>query len=545
LRRSDGLVLLALATVTAVVAVGPAAATGLAGRESVDAYGSWWFQWFVGTSLADGSPLSSTNLLFFPWGKDILTHTGANLVDALITVPVRWTLGDRAAWNALYLVAIVSNALAVGLWLLAYGPSRLGAFAATVLAGLHPYPLYELAEGRPAQALLAPMVVACLAADRAFRGGHAALPWLAGVSLALAGWVYWYGGLFAAITIAVLAAFSPSRETARRLLTVGAVATLLSLPATLPLAQSLRAGEVPGLLPVDAWWRGDFALANAEGDVVRIATLSWDGQATFQGDHLGGGRGLVAGLGVVALCLAAPRRWAAAGLVAVAISLGPFIAEWRNPVYLSLASAFPPAQRLYWPVRAVAVLVPVAAVGAACAARRPWLLAMLAVATGVEPFLRGALPLPAWSLPDRTPWLCLGGAPGALIDLPYGRDQLPLVHQTFHGLPMLNGMHERSRFLVPAGQRELRSQNTYLAALLAAPVNPAANPTWSEADREALGALGYRWVALRLEALAEVGGPIHRARAARQRLDTLAGPASFEVSGVVVWAPWGGTTPCG
>lgn len=540
----DHLLVAGVGLAIALFLVGPGAVAGLAGGEGVDAYGSWWFQWFVARTLADGGTLSATDLLFFPWGKDIFAHTGANLVDAALVAPARAALGGRTAWNLLYVLAIAGNAAAAGSCLLARGVGRAGAVAGALVVGLHPYPLYELAQGRPTQALLAPLVVACFAADQAFRDARNDLAALSAVALAFAAWVYWFGGLFAGIAIAVLALSRPTPGTLARALAIAVGAALLTLPAVGPMLSDLHAGTVPGLLPVDRWSDGDFVLVNAEGDTVRLATLAWTGEAVFRGDAAERGRGLAVGVTTALLCLRAPGRWRVAALLLAVVAAGPFFGGWRNPLYLGMVALFPPAERLYWPVRAASLLLVPAALGAAALCGSWRSVVFLATVVTGEVVGRGVAPLGGWSLPAEAPWACLRGTSGAVIDLPYGRDQLPLVHQTMHGLPMLNGMHERSRFLVPPEQRALRDDNAYLRALLLAPVNPAARAAWTEADRVALGALGYRWVSLRLATLAEPGGPSHRARDARARLDALAGGARFEREGVVVWAPWGGATAC-
>src|SRR5687767_8480568 len=159
--RTDVALVLAASAVLGVVLVGPAAVDGaLAGAANVDAYGTWWFQWFVAEALAAGRSLARTDLLFFPWGKDIFAHTGSNVADAALVAPVRWLLGPAWAWNALYFAAIAGNAAAAGLALLFRGAGRAGALAGAAVAGLHPYVLYELGQGRPTQALLAPLLVA-------------------------------------------------------------------------------------------------------------------------------------------------------------------------------------------------------------------------------------------------------------------------------------------------------------------------------------------------------------------------------------------------
>ena len=82
------------------------------GQEAVDAYGTHWFYWFVERSLADHTSLSHTDLYFYPFGKDIYAHTGANVLDAIVALPFRWALGAVRGYNAFVLAALLANGLA-------------------------------------------------------------------------------------------------------------------------------------------------------------------------------------------------------------------------------------------------------------------------------------------------------------------------------------------------------------------------------------------------------------------------------------------------
>ncbi len=525
---------------------------GLAGHPSVDAYGSWWFQWLTAKAVAGQASLVHAEMLFFPWGKELFSHTGANVVDALAILPVRWLLGPEAAWNALYIGAITTNGMAAGLGLLRLGRGRPAALAAAAATALHPYPLYELAQGRPTQAVLAPLIGCLLLVESALTRRHDKQHdrVLAGLALGLAGWTYWFSGLFGAIGVAALCLPRAGRGGLRTLAATGIVALIVAAPGAVPLLAHLGQGEVPGLLPLSEWWKGSLDLVNAQGDEVRVAVLALDGEAVFRGAHADRGRGIALGVSSLALAILAPGRWRLVAIAAVLLAVGPFVLESRNVVYLAAATAFPPLQRLYWPVRAASLLVVVGVIGASTFVER-WRLpssvaaAVLALPLGAELWVRNLAPLDSWRLPPAAAWRCLAGAGGANIDLPYGRDQLPLVHQTFTGLPMLNGMHEASSFLVPEDQRALRANNSYLRALLEAPRTPQRELPWSEADRAALAQLGYRWVTLRLDTLAQPGEPApHHARAVRKRLTQLAGDPVLELDSVAVWAPWGASIDC-
>jgi hypothetical protein len=131
--------------------------------------------------------------------------------------------------------------------------------------------------------------------------------------------------------------------------------------------------------------------------------------------------------------------------------------------------------------------------------------------------------------------------------LPYGADQEPLVWQTLHESPMLNGMAERSRSLVPAEQQAFRADNTWVSAVLYAPSNPRAERAWTEDDKAAAYDLGYRWVVLRRQELLEEGSRASktgRLRDAVRALRPLLGAPVRETDAVLIFAPWGGLEAC-
>jgi hypothetical protein len=61
----------------------------------------------------------------------------------------------------------------------------------------------------------------------------------------------------------------------------------------------------------------------------------------------------------------------------------------------------------------------------------------------------------------------------------------------------------------------------------------------SAEDKAALGALGYRYVVLRRDALPEAS-----AKSALQRLESLLGPPVYEDARALIYTPWGGDRPC-
>ena len=128
--------------------------TTFVGEEFIDYHGTLWFFWWVDHALSEGQPLLQSTWLFHPWGKDLYAHTGGNVLDGLMAMPLRRVLGPVLGMNLWCALVLLSNAGATALLARALGASRPGWWLAAGLGLLHPYALRELALGRPTQALL-------------------------------------------------------------------------------------------------------------------------------------------------------------------------------------------------------------------------------------------------------------------------------------------------------------------------------------------------------------------------------------------------------
>ena len=539
---------------------------GAVGERTVDTLGSWWMQWWVDHALRTSHTPFQVDVMFYPWGKDLLQDTGGNLVDAFLTVPAARLLGPLIAWNLLAMGIVASNAFTAGAWARWIGAGRSGALAATIVVGLHPYPLFELLRGRPTQALLAPLIAAIALSDFSFREPHgrraAKLALGAGVMLALTGWTYWYNGLFAAVAITMLAIGRPAGKRFLRLAGVGFVTILLTAPVVLPLLQQLGSGQIRGALPVAQWWANaadaqvPLDLNTLSGDPTQICSVELDGSAWLMAAGAsypeGVAMGLVAAL-LAAAVLLGPKRYLGPLLLAALLAAGPMPGGHKNPLYLAIAAFTPGLSRLYWPCRALSLTVPISAMGVvAVAALLPvsWRRALPLLLGGLllgESAARGTWPLPTWDPTVPAGWRCLEGAEGAVIVLPYGRDHEQLLFQTGHELPMLGGMNERSTDLVPEDQIAWRQENAWLKALLQAPIDPRERIRWTEEDRQAIHDLGYRWIAIRPDVLDPTehipGGEI-RHRIMAMRLREVAGTPVYQDEHVVIYAPFGDLLTC-
>lgn len=548
-----------LALLVAVVCTAPAWLAGRpAGKRTVDGLGTWWFQWWVDTALAHHNSLLWTDRFFYPWGKDILRDAGGNVLDALATVPFRRWYGPVVGWNALYTAILASNGLVALGWVRRRGASLPAALAAALVAGLYPYALFELAHGRPTQALLAPLVAALAAADEAFRerrmARSLALEVVAGLLLGLQGWVYWYAAGLGALALVVLALARHDRRAVLGVGVAGGVALAVTAPAVVPLFRLLGSGGAGGVLRVGEWMRGIADFRNASGEAVNLGVLGQPLVVGFQGARGWHPVGVAMTVGAYALALAgglAGRRWLVVVVLAMGVAIGPFPGGVPNPLYIGLAAVLLPMARFYWPYRALALLLPASALGAATLVDRVgsrWLVAgVVAMVMAGEVAVRNLVPLATWDPKVDVAWRCLARAQGAVIVLPYGIDHEPLLAQTVHGRPMLGGMNPRSVHLVPAEQQAFRTNNSWLRALLLAPVDPRASLDWTPEDKAAVGALGYRWVVVRRFELRDRRpgpGRWQRARAARKRLALVAGEPVFTDDQVAIYAPWGGSFSC-
>ena len=534
----------------------------LIGSDHIDARGSYWFQWFVAGRLEHGGSLGQTDLWFHPWGIDILRTYGGNIVDPLLALPLRWLGGATLGWNGLLFGIIVTNGLAGGFWIRHRSGSLAAAAAASMLIMLHPVGLYDLAQGRPAQAILAPLIGALALFEASNRTEDPRQArWLAigsGICIALASYCYWFGGLFAAMACGLLALGTGWKS---RLLHLG-VAALVTLvgvsPLLFTLLGTLDGGASGALLPVDQWWKGELDLITEAGDNITLCTLDVEGNAL----KLRLKKGLIASqvdaplLGISSLlCVLFTARkawrWTLVAALGVAIAIGPMPGGFRNPIYLAIA-LLPGMDRLYWPCRAIILSVPVAAVGASLLvehfkAKGPIIAAGLGLIGLGESHSRGLIPLELWQAEPPPAVACLESAEGAVIALPYGQDHAKLIDQTVHEKALLGGARETSRSLVPEEQQEWVQTNPWIGALMKSIENPRAAHEWTEADREEVREKGYRWVLIRWDQIRRPNlreGAVRRERLMDRAVEAVAGPLRVDDGEVRIYAPFDDALDC-
>ncbi len=528
-----------------------------AGRAWMDGYGTQWHHWFYAEWLAGRTPLDPTPLLFFPWGKSMVAHTGANLLDAALAWPLRAAAGPVLGSTLFVALLLFGNAW--GAWKLAraLGADR-GAWLAALLAPLLPYALEELQLGRCTQAILvfpALFLSTSLALDRPWR------PALAGLWFALSALTYWYYGLLLALLWAALLVVAllrgPDRvRTAWRSVLALVVASALLLPAAWPLLEALQAESVPGLLALGEGPIASLMLRTVEGDpegLYVLAPLSGrtgalildEGHRFVAGTRvLGPVQWVLLFLGV----LAARRRRAllvAWILVCAVVATGPVLVVGGgylpNPPYAALLEHSAVMRRWWWPGRAVACLSLLGIAGGAVALSRvpgARLRALLGAGVVLGLFLtsrqQDLVPLARWRA-ERSPGLaCLATAPdGGVIDLPANTGQRNLYLQTLHGKPLLGGMPSTKAAFAPADHRRLLDDNAFLAQLHGVGNQVSAQSASVEAPgRDALLELGFRYVLVQISAYEResprTGGMVSDWSRTKRRLTPLLGSPAYE-----------------
>jgi hypothetical protein len=160
-------------------------------------------------------------------------------------------------------------------------------------------------------------------------------------------------------------------------------------------------------------------------------------------------------------------------------------------------------RRWWWPGRAVfaaqlafAALLPLAVRG------RWWLAAAWVVGAVWQLHASDLFPLGRWDASTGKALACLASAPaGAVIDVPWAKDQKNLWLQTAHHKPLLSGMLVKKAEFGAEPVLALRDGNTLLRNLIA-----LGDHAWTidldfpDEDRARLLELGYRYVLARADA---------------------------------------------
>jgi len=559
------------------------------GVEYVDHFGTQWFYWYIEREVRALEFPAHTDLFFYPWGKDIFGHTGSNVLDGVFAIPFRMLFGNVLGYNLFVLVGLATNVLAFRLLACDYTDDPTSADAAALFVGFSPYVLFEVLEGRPTQALIAFPILYLRHLLRAVRRPGWRDPAIAGLMLALTGLMYWYyaafGGLLA-LALAAMVLVRPDEGAGGRLAVfarlagTACVALALVAPVALPLVTLSSAGEVPGLLDVSKWGLYDAPPVTREAQEIGI--FSWQPFKRYAGFYVLGNDGYERLLPDAALsswalwpmlllALWRPAKLRSDALVAMMavamlLAMGPILlvagSTLPNLPYIYLVKAVGFMQRLWWPARAAMFITLLS--GLSFVAVFDWLgrtskraqvaaIFGLALTWLVDLGTNRLLPFSTWDATVPAGFKCLATGPaGAVIELPYGWTQGHLYYQTEHGRPILGGMLENNLVFTPTELTDVKTTNTWLARVLSLGRLQSTDLPSTDADREAIHALGYRYLLLQLDAFypprrvpgLQDNAIRTRLRRVRESLEIAAGPPVYEDARVVIYAPWGGAAPC-
>ena len=585
-----------LGVVAVLLAVGPDLGdwtTGFLGAAHVDQYGTQWFYWFTERAMLEGRSFAHTDLFFYPYGKDIYRHTGANVLDAIVAVPFRMLLGRELGYNLFCLVFAVLTGWAFFRLARALTDDPIAASVGAFCFGLSPYLLYELREGRPTQGLLVLLPLILLQAHKTAGGPGWRAPVLGGLLLAVSGYQYWFYALFGGLGLLGLGVYATARPgpgagprpaVFARFALFGLVAIAACAPVALPLVLETSAQDatVPGLLDLDAWSLTEFVPRTEQGAVVGVFTwqplrgatgafsLDESGIITFSPFHQ-----VLPWVGAAAIAFFLWRPagrlgrgpWLALALPLALCATGPvWVIGDRylvDPLWGALLHGLAFLRRLWWPSRAfgwLSVLVALALVFAlerlgqrGPRARRWSVGGALALWTG-HLSVGGLLPLGTWEsrIPAGYQCLALGGEE-ALLELPWAWTQAHLYYQAHHGRPIFGGMLESSEVFSPPETSAIRNDNTFVAALMTLAREEAEVEGWTLADQQALRDLGYGFIVLQkdayvIEGIASAGlvDNARRTRLRRMRFDLakLVSEPVYEDARVAIYSPWDLALPC-
>ena len=510
----------------------PVMRTHFIGIDEVDHFGTQWFYWLVHRAMfgpeAQGlSSLTHTDVVFYPWGKDIYGHTGANILDAIIAAPFRAMFGPILSFNIFVLCGMVFNGWAFSRLAREFTEDRLTIWLSSFWFAWSPFIVFEVVEGRPTQAIVGVLCLFLRALWRSTPDGRWGAAIMAGLWLALAGYQYWYYAFFGGLAALAHGLWWTARppDGTRRLMvlcrhaTIAAVALAAAWPGAGSLATGAASGDVPGLLDVAQWSLSSMDPVTQDGTPVGL--LTWQPfvrQSMFyvmrDGETLMLGHQRITSwiaIFLVGLYLWRPGRLRRGPVIAMAtllgiVAIGPKrvgAGSWLpNPFYFVLTKHVGFLQRLWWPGRAYVILCILTGLTGTMAlawirtrCTRDQLVLIIGVTMAMTLDLRGSkiLPVPAWDASVPAGYQCLTyGPPGAMIEVPFGWNQRHLYYQSAHGRSLYGGMIENNPIFSPPEAVALRQDNSFLALMLYKTGWTKPSQTWTSAEKQALADMPFR-----------------------------------------------------
>jgi hypothetical protein len=464
-------VLLAQAIVAAVV-LGPvwyAPSSVLPGISGLaDLPGTVNLHWLVHERGLLGA--AHTRLMMFPLTVDRLVIDGFPL-DALASWPFLAQLGWPLGFN-LFLTSCFALLGCASAWLAySWWGANTAALVAGVMAQCNPFLLRELAYGRPTQvfgAIFLPMALVLM--HRALVTERAVPAIGAGAAVGLGALAYWFYGFFfglAIVAMVVLARLDRRPVMRASLLSGGCALGLAALPAAYAM------GNLDAHPSASLTWNQVVSHGGEELRLIELLELR-DLHAAIQTEGVLGLQLLAFGLCALAILGGRAKRWAlpvALGTMALVLAEGPKLQLGNTTLAgpFALLSDIPGLRRLWWPDRALVLLMPamslLAGGGAALIARRaPKAGALLAAGLAAALVIEAHLSLP--NLPihttqatvsQRAELLARGSGPVLILPLGSGSaqpDAAMLTDQIHHGRPLVNGPMPPKSSTAPTAYRE-------------------------------------------------------------------------------------------
>lgn len=471
-------------------------AWGRAVGDGQDLWGTLWFHEWIAHCLRTGTDPGWTPWFYHPRGLDLFAIMGNNYLDFLLAMPARALLPSPDHMAPTTVLLLLGNALAMRALLRSLGLSRVATAAGALCFALHPFFLFEINNGRTAQALMWFWPLALrelLLMDRHRQWWR---PVAAGLLVALQAWAYWFTGYFFVLALApalVVHGLRLDRGWWLRVALAAGVSVVAVAPGIWPMVHRSLSGEVPGL----AGNMAGFDILHLRSTLHGWWPLAW-GASSFALPVTTG----VLTLAALALCRR--RLWLIPAALGLLLAAGPTLdllaGEVVNPLWWITERGAPGFVRLLYPYRAWCVLALVASVALAEALDR-WLpnARHRAAALPLVVLLGTASPGPGLPRVRGTDIArpvfvdAVRQAPGVVLNLPFPCTQDHIHYQPMHGQPLMGGMGVGVEALRPRGTMDHLTRDPQTDALLTAgqglPLKPGAVPPTK-------GKRAYRWVVL-------------------------------------------------
>ena len=468
--------------------------------------------------------VAESQMLMYPTVVDRIVLDGFPL-DALASAPFAWLLGWRGGFSVFTFACLLSLGCASAWLAKNWWGSPVASAVAGVVAQCNPFLLRELVDGRSTQlfgAIFLPLMLVFLLRGLTLQCLRSSA--LAGLMLGLGTLAYWYYGVFFGLCgLAMIGlARADGRPVLRQLLACGAA--LLALTA-LPIGYTaLSLADVPGMST--GWTESVFHGGNP---ISLMEILEERDLGTAVSLERVIAPQAVAGLLLLAGAWFSPRRrllspvvWLLSGLLLAAGPILFTVGSLVIPGPFQLFQAAPFLRRLWWPDRALVILLPAISllVGGGLLvlsdrlklsdSRRRVAVWICSAALVAEAFLViPGLPLPTtWGAASAASEV-LSKAEGPVLIVPMGSgerepDTRMLIDQIHHGRMMVNGPMTPGVSAAPAAYNRF-AETSAMAALLGCEQTRSA-PLTGEIDWQALRDLGISTVYLernRAEALAQ------------------------------------------